>query len=266
MSNENEILVNGKPYCVKCGEPRFVEIDGQFHRCLCGCQAAALEEEEKQERERRAVELFRRNQKLSAIGERYIEARFKTAEIIADNAEQYRVCKLYCDNANAVMERNVGLYLVGENSTGKTYLTACMCNELISRGYTCLYTSLLSILAEIQKSFHNDEGLGQAQVVEMIANKDFVFIDDLGKEFIGGKSAFAEKILLDVINARYNNGKPTIFSSNYSIKELASRFSLDRAIIERIGEMVGKVIELHGHNFRKEKWKEKANFLKSLGI
>ena len=40
-----------------------------------------------------------------------------------------------------------------------------------------------------------------------------------------------------MINARYNSKRPTVFSSNYAMDELASKLSLDKAIIERVNEM-----------------------------
>ena len=73
-------------------------------------------------------------------------------------------------------------------------------------------------------------------------------------------------MLLEVLNARYNNGRPTIFSSNYSIQELAESFSLDAAIIERINEMSTRVIKLEGDNFRDKALKEKSDIAKKLGI
>ena len=73
-------------------------------------------------------------------------------------------------------------------------------------------------------------------------------------------------MLLEVLNARYNNGKPTIFSSNYSISELADAFALDKAIIERINEMSTRVIKLEGDDFRAEELKLKSEAAKKLGI
>ena len=108
--------------------------------------------------------------------------------------------------------------------------------------------------------------MGLAQVVDMIAHKDFVFLDDIGKEFIGSKSGYAEKILLEVINARYNNNKPTVMTSNYSIKQLNDNFGLDRKIIEQIGEMSTKIIKLSGYNFRRANYNNKKNILGELGI
>ena len=100
---------------------------------------------------------------------------------------------------------------------------------------------------------------------------DFVFIDDLGKEFIGreynpSSVKWAEGKLFEILNARYNALKPTIFSSNYSIGELASVLGFDKGIVERINEMATRTIKLEGDDFREIALKEKSELAKQLGI
>lgn len=72
--------------------------------------------------------------------------------------------------------------------------------------------------------------------------------------------------MFEVINARYNAQKPTIFSSNYTISDLASVLGLDKAIVERIDEMATRVIKLEGDDFRQLARKEKSDLAKKLGI
>ena len=101
---------------------------------------------------------------------------------------------------------------------------------------------------------------------------DFAFIDDLGKEFLGkgismsASSKWAEEKFFEILNARYNAQKPTVFSSNYSIGELASVLGLDKAIVERINEMATRVIKLEGDDFRSTVRDEKSEIAKKLGI
>lgn len=264
----DEIEKDGFPYCAKCGTPRFVQLDDDFiSRCICKCQAEERNRIEREKAVKMAREEFLSRQKLSMLGKRYYNAAFHNALICSENADAYRFAKNYCDNAKAAVENDIGMYFFGENSTGKTYLTACMCNELLRKGYSVLYTSVPVIIAEVQRSYsRKGEALGIAEVVEKLANTDFVFIDDLGKEFLGGKTGFAERVLLEVLNARYNNEKPTIFSSNYTIKQLAEIISLDRAIIERIGEMSTVVVPLVGVNFRRMNYRKKDDLLREMGL
>lgn len=262
------------PICKKCNTPRYVMFEGDEKKCvlsMCKCQEEAYKKRKEEEERAERLRKFKERQKMSELGTKYLEARFSTATITEHNKEAYRKCVNYAKNSRDCLGNNIGLYIYGDNSSGKSYLMACLCNELVAQGYTCLYTSVPSILAEIQSSYSDDTAMSQARVVSMIANKSFVFIDDLGKEFLGregnpGAAKFAEKVLLEVLNARYNNGRPTIFSSNYSISELAATFALDKAIIERINEMATRVIKLEGDNFRDSARKDKSDIAKKLGI
>ena len=266
---------NGLPVCKKCKTKRYFifKTDGVDKVVYTKCQCQEEEVRKRQEAEEREknIERFRNGQKCSELGKKYLNASFKTAIITPNNKEAYEKCINYTKNSRVCFNQNIGLYLYGSNSSGKSYLMACLCNELVAQGFACLYTSVPKMLAEIQSSYNDDMAMSQTRLVTMLAEKHFVFIDDLGKEFLGrennaGAAKFAEKILLEVLNARYNNGRPTFFSSNYSIQELAETFSLDAAIIERINEMSTRVIKLDGDNFRDKALKEKSELAKKLGI
>ena len=213
---------------------------------------------------------FQLNVQNSLIGERYREVRFSTATITESNRIAFEKCANYARNYQEVMSQNIGLYIYGDNSSGKTYLTACLCNELIWNGAECVYTNLASILSEIRSSYDKN-GMGECRLLRRLGEYDFVFLDDLGKEFLGrefnaASSKWAEEKLFEILNARYNAKKPTIFSSNYSLKELASLLNLDNAILARIDEMATRVIKLEGDDFRKIEREKKGELAKKLGI
>ena len=107
--------------------------------------------------------------------------------------------------------------------------------------------------------------------MQRLQNYDFVFIDDLGKEFIGrdynpASSKWAEEKFFEIINARYNANAPIIFSSNYTIAELESVLGFDKAIVERINEMATRVIKLAGDDFRQSARENKSTLAKKYGI
>lgn len=270
---EDEYLgEDGLPYCKNCKTSRFfVSEDKSFAtRSICKCQSEEAERKRKEEERRKRIEEFNNRIKLSLIGERYKNIRFKGAILTESNRSAFEKCINYAKNMDEVRRQNIGLYIYGDNSSGKTYLTACLCNELVWNGARCIYTNLASILNEIRSSYDGN-GMGECTILAQLKNYDFAFIDDLGKEFIGrefnaASSKWAEEKLFEVLNARYNAQKPTIFSSNYSIGELASVLNLDKAIVERINEMATRVIRLEGDDFRKIVREEKSDIAKKLGI
>ena len=270
----DEYEQDGYPYCSKCNTARFFKYtkpDGDIilKRAKCECQQQEqdrLEELRKIEDRKRE---FRERQRLSMIGNKYLDATFASAEITSNNKQAFESAKAFVENAKTVIANNIGLYLYGNNSSGKTYLMACICNELVDKGYSCEFTSIPKLLAESGRNLRENR-LSQAEIVDNLAHKQFVFIDDLGKEFLGDRNDYnynrAERLLLEVLNARYSNGLPTVFTSNYSLHEFIRKFNLDKAIIERLNEMATRIIRLDGDNFRQKALQEKNKLAKSLGI
>ena len=246
----------GLPRCNACKTLRvYVSEDKKFiARCACKCQSEKYENEREQEAVRRNLEAFYERQSLSLMGDRYKSCRLANAVITDNNRQAIEKAKHYIDHAKEVRAENIGLYFYGDNSSGKTFLTACICNELLYKCYRCVYTNLAQILSEIKASYSGD-GLGENEIMRRMMTCDFAFIDDFGKEFIGREynrnaAKWSEEKLFEIVNARYNSQRPTVFSSNYAMDELASKLDLDKAIIERVNEMSTRVIRLTGDDFR----------------
>lgn len=263
---------NGLPYCKNCKTPRwYVSEDHKFcTRMACKCKEEQMKREEEEEARRKRIDEFNNRSKLSLLGARYRNKMFKHATITDSNRAAYEKFINYVKHSKEVKENNIGLYIYGDNSSGKTYATACICNELLWKGHQCVYTNLATILNEIRGSYDGN-GIGESDILNRLCYYDFAFIDDLGKEFIGreynaSSSKWAEEKLFEILNARYNAHKPTIFSSNYSIAELQSVLGLDKAIVERINEMATRVIKLEGDDFREIVRAEKSDLAKKLGI
>lgn len=264
---ENEFMRNGLPYCSKCGKPHFFKFENFITRCICDCVVEEQKkEQEKIEMERRKI-IFAKKQQYAGLPEKYKSARFDNATIDKGNKEIYDRAKTYCSKFEDILNNNLGIYFFGENGSGKTHLTACICNEILANtDYLVKFTSITRLIQEMQSSYNYDNNITIAEILTKIKEFDLVIIDDLGKEFLGGKSAYAERMLYEIINARYNANKPVIFSSNFTIKQLMEDLRVDRAIVERIGEMSNRIIKVEGHNFRKENYSSKTDILKEMGI
>lgn len=104
-------------------------------RGACKCLSDKYKKEKAEKEARRRLEQFNVRKKLSLIGERYKNIMFKDALITDSNKKAYIKCKNYVENADKILENNIGLYIYGDNSSGKTFLTACICNELVWKRY-----------------------------------------------------------------------------------------------------------------------------------
>ncbi len=240
-------------YCRQCETARLF-VHGNFRvRCLCQCQAAARDKEEQEMKERERQREIEKYQRASLIGERYKSATFETTET-GHNATfdaAFIRCKRYCEVANKVLSDGLGIYLYGDKGAGKTHLTACMANALLQQRKQVLFTSF----AEISKLLRSTFGKAcesEAEYITRLATIDFLFIDDLGTERVQTKDGdlWLQEKVFDVLNKRYNNRKPTIFTSNYSIPELISERGIAERTVDRIAEMSSAVLKIEGGSYR----------------
>ena len=77
-------------------------------------------------------------------------------------------------------------------------------------------------------------------------------IDDFGAEIVtkGNEDLWLQGNVYDIINSRYVNNKPTIFTSNYSLRELVENRGVADKTVDRIMEMT-EIIKLEGVSYRK---------------
>lgn len=250
---KDEYVMNDVIMCQKCDTPRMF-VHGNFKvRCLCQCQAEAQKRAEAEEKERERQREIEKYQKASLIGERYRNVRFEDTET-GHNATfdaAYIRCQKYCDVADKVLSDGLGIYLYGDKGTGKTHLTACMANALIRKRKQVLFTNFAEI-SKLLRSTFGKRNESEAEYIERLATIDFLFIDDLGTERVQTKDGdlWLQEKIFDVLNKRYNNRKPTIFTSNYSIAELISERGLMDKTVDRIAEMSSAVLKVEGKSFR----------------
>lgn len=239
-------------YCKKCGERR-TEAGGMRDevRRLCPC---LVEEREKQKELEKQAEKQRRIEKLvrmSLLGDRYKDCNFENTEQGSESFNiAFKRCKRYCEVSNKVLDKGIGIYLFGNKGTGKTRLTACMANYLMRNYYTTLFTNFTEISKEIRASFNQKDNT-EKKILNNISSVDFLFIDDLGVERVakGEQDLWLQEKMYEIINTRYNNKSPIIFTSNLSLRELIETRGIDERTVDRIMEMT-EPMKIEGNSFR----------------
>ena len=113
-----------------------------------------------------------------------------------------------------------------------------------------MFTNFFEITRELLKrnnSFNND-----ASFENMLAEVPFLFIDDLGTERVqkDGQDMWLQEKIYDIVNKRYNNKKPTIFSSNNSLQQLIEEKGLMQKTVDRILEMSSAIMKVEGDSYR----------------
>jgi len=260
LDKEEEYVKDNDIYCKRCNQRRTRFGFKTKIRILCQCQAEErdrqAERDRQSERQRRIAELRR----ASLLGDEYQDATFDKADMYSDNfAAVFARCKKYCAVAEKVLEKGHGIYIFGDHGTGKTHLTACMANDLLSQGYPVLYTSIGEI-SKFIRSTYDKKGMTEQEFMARLRDVDFLFLDDFGTERVtkNDEDLWLQEKVFEVVNSRYNALKPTIFTSNYSLVEMVNNRGLSGKTADRIRQKC-VMLELKGKSYRAEK-KNKTEF------
>lgn len=105
-----------------------------------------------------------------------------------------------------------GLLLMGPSGVGKTHLAVASLKELIRRGHAGLFCDYRELLKEIQASYNPASESTEMGILEPVRTAEVLVMDDLGAS---KPSAWVLDIIGLVLNARYNERRVTILTTNY---------------------------------------------------
>jgi DNA replication protein DnaC len=105
-----------------------------------------------------------------------------------------------------------GLLLMGNSGVGKTHLAVAALKELIRRGHSGLFCDYRELLKEIQASYNPASESTEMGILEPVRTAEILVMDDVGAS---KPSAWVLDIIGLVLNARYNERRVTILTTNY---------------------------------------------------
>ena len=157
------------------------------------------------------------------------------------NKEQGKILQ-YITRYEEFREKGMGLYIhSGTKGSGKTMLACCVLNEISSRYYGSVkFVNALDFLEMTKKGFNYDN----PEVEALYICKTLV-IDDIGAQL---DKDWINTVFYRLVNDRYTNHNPTIYTSNLSIDQL----KMDDRIIDRI-DSTSFEIHLPEKSIRREK-------------
>ncbi|MDR1627454.1 MAG: ATP-binding protein [Oscillospiraceae bacterium] len=155
-------------------------------------------------------------------------------------------CKNYVKTFN---KNSCSLLMVGAAGLGKTHLSLAIANEIIKKGFGVIYGSTPNIVIKFEKSRFkaNNQIINEEHLVDC----DLLILDDLGVEF---STLFSNTILYNIINSRIMVNKPTIISTNLSLKQLENSYT-ERIVSRIMGNNM--LFEFVGTDIRQKKFREK---------
>ncbi len=213
---------NGLLYCLTCNEPKQKRLKTKtldtIVPCKCKCQIEAIEQETAERKEREWNEHIQSLRKNGMPEKRMHSWTFENDD--NSNLKIKQAMVTYVDNFSEMEQQGKGLLLYGGFGTGKTFSACQIANALIDKGIKVKVTDFARILNEMQGSFEKQA------YIDALMDCKLLILDDLGAE---RKSEYAKEQVFNVINARYNSGKPMIITTNLSLNELINPDDIDNA-------------------------------------
>lgn len=172
----------------------------------------------------------------------------------ADITKSKDIVNKYILRFPAFQEKGMGLYICsGTKGSGKTMLSCCILNELTKRYVGSVkFVNALDFLEMTKKGYRGEEN-----EVQSLYDAKVLVIDDIGVQM---SKEWVETVFYRLINDRYVNRKPTIYTSNIPI----DRLKMDERITDRI-ESTTFIINLPEESIRrKERQQEKAKLFSEI--
>ncbi len=113
------------------------------------------------------------------------------------------------------------ILFIGSVGTGKSFLSNCIANELIKKGYSVIYFSSASLFESISDYKFSKDKYSKENPTKDIYSCDLLVIDDLGSELT---NSFVSSELFAIVNERHLRNKSTVISTNLTFKEIKDRY------------------------------------------
>lgn len=237
---------DGLRYCAKCGKPLETVIDTPLlgrraYPIMCECDHI----EEQKARARAAYEEHERKRKLCFGSFAYglMDARF--ANDNGAHPDISRKCANYCRHFDTMLKTNQGLLFYGGVGTGKSFMAACIANELIDNGYTA-YMTTVSAIERQTAAFLKEE---RNEFVESLMTYDLLIVDDLGVE---RQTEYMQELTYEVINNRYVSERPLIITTNVDIERIKNpATAFEKRLFDRVLEACSFPLHVDGQSQRR---------------
>ena len=162
---------------------------------------------------------------IAGIPERYRHCRlhsFQTDSTHRRSAAQklaaHATCRRYVDeffDLDEQRNRASGLIFIGPPGVGKTHLAAAVLAEVVERYQVKgRFVDFTTLLHQIQSTFDPGSGTSKHKILDPVINAELLVLDELGAQ---KPTEWVMNTLYLVINTRYTERRPTLFTTNYRL-------------------------------------------------
>jgi DNA replication protein DnaC len=240
---------NVEHHCAKHGKMvlEVIKLFTDYAPAKCPiCINEEKETREAQDAERLAREANTRKQnalearlKGSCIPQRFKDKSFDNYEPITAEAKAiYARCKKYAEDFRLNLAYGSGLVLCGLAGTGKTHLACAIANYVINEhSKTAVYMQVAGALRMVKDTYTKGSKVSEQEAINWFKQMDLLILDEVGVQFGTDAERF---ILFEIVNARYEDMKPTILLSNLNMDGLI-HYAGER-VVDRMKENGGAML------------------------
>ena len=125
-------------------------------------------------------------------------------------ASAVRLARRFADGFPVV---DKGIFFLGKPGLGKTHLAVAIVKQVIRNANArAVFYDVRELLKEIRNTYNPVVRSTESDVIGPVMQAELLVLDDLGAE---KTSEWVEETLNLIVNTRYNERRPTIFTSNY---------------------------------------------------
>ena len=194
------------------------------------------------------------------IPARYSRCDFSTF-ITYDNEKLQRAFRKAREFAAAFPVVDKGLLFIGPPGIGKTHVAVSVLREVVLKGMRGVYYDTRSLLSTIRSTYNPVTRASEAEVLDEVMQAELLVLDDLGAERL---TDWVEETMHLIVNTRYNEKRPTVFTTNYEdvgAEDLDSLFvRVGYRLHSRLREMCD-FLEYDGPDYREFEHPPTAEFL-----
>lgn len=232
---------------------------GEFEaRCFfgsswIGCATCSAEEHMKEQADEEArahterVAHWQRKIGEAGIPERFRDRRLANyAAKIPEQERALNFAKAYAADFDKICKTGRSALFIGLPGTGKTHLAVGIGLEVMERGRTVLFTTVMRAVRRVKDTWGRGSRESESEAIAALVFPDLLILDEVGVQF----GSDTEKLLLfDILNERYQHRRPTILMSNLPIDEVSAY--LGARVFDRLREDGGEFISFTWESYRK---------------